>query len=98
MARPVKIVWPKIGKPYRGFITKYRQCLDEVYDFLLHSPQAKEEVREQFEAFATAAAVPAPSLPATQAIVSNGGTVTIGGSTFTFTVAGNVITNIVVTP
>ncbi len=35
-------------------------------------------------------------LPATQTVVSNGQAVTIGGSTYTFTVAGGAITNIVV--
>lgn len=96
MARIVKIDWPATGKPYRGFITKFRQCLDEVYDFLNHSPQAKAEVRDNFEAFATAAGVSTVPLPATQTVVSDGQAVTIGVDTYTFTVAGGVITNIVV--
>lgn len=37
-----------------------------------------------------------PVLPATQTVVTNGQAVTIGGSTYTFTVAGGVVTNIVV--
>lgn len=40
---------------------------------------------------------PAPApLPTTDAIVSNGGVVDIGGVTYTFTVVDSVITNIVV--
>ena len=40
---------------------------------------------------------PAPDLPATQAIVSNSQELVIGAETFTFTVAGGVITAIDVT-
>ena len=42
-------------------------------------------------------APPAPPLPATQAIVSDGQALEIGGATYTFTVAGGVITAIDVT-
>lgn len=38
----------------------------------------------------------APTLPATQTVVSNAQAVTVGGATYTFTVAGGVITAIVV--
>lgn len=38
----------------------------------------------------------APVLPATQTVVSTGQAVTVGGATYTFTVAGGVITAIVV--
>lgn len=39
---------------------------------------------------------PVPGLSATQAVVANGQVVTIGSATYTFTVAGGVITGIVV--
>lgn len=96
MARLVKITWPATGKPYRGFVTKFRQCLDEVYDFLLHSPQAKQEIRDNIEAFATAAALPGapvPPLPDDQVIVSDGDTLTeAGGGTIAVAVVGGVAT------
>lgn len=38
----------------------------------------------------------APTLPATQTVVSDAQAVTVGGSTYTFTVSGGVITAIVV--
>ena len=98
MARDVKIKWPAVGKPYRGFISKLRQCLDEVYDFGLHSPKAKPLIREQFEAFATAAGV-AATLPATAQRIDSGQVVTPvvvtgTGTKATFTVAGGKVTAI----
>lgn len=100
MARIVKIAWPAVGKPYRGFITKFRQCLDEVYDAVLHSPKEKGTIRAQFEAFATAAGIAATPLPATQALVGNGASLPVKNSagnetkTGTATVAANAITGI----
>lgn len=99
MARNIKITWPAIGKPYRGFITKMRQCLDEVYDFTAHSPKAKPAVRAQIEAFATAAGLPAATLPATAQRINSGQVVTPvvvtgTGTTATFTVAGGKVTAI----
>ena len=93
MARDVKINWPAVGKPYRGFISKFRQCLDEVYDFGLHSPKAKPLIREQFEAFATAAGVAATPLPGDQVVVSDGDTLAeAGGGTIAVTVVDGVAT------
>lgn len=96
MARIVKIDWPATGKPYRGFITKFRQCLDEVYDFLNHSPQAGQTVRDNIEAFGTAAGIPAATpapLPDDQVIVTDGDTLAeAGGGTIAVAVVGGVAT------
>lgn len=103
MARIVKIAWPAVGKPYRGFITKFRQCLDEVYDAVLHSPKEKPTIRAQFEAFATAAGLPAAALPGNQRVFTSGqvipltGTNVTPGATVTLTIAGGVLTAAVVT-
>lgn len=56
---------------------------------------ARNEDQADRDILAAAIAGAAP-LPATQTVVSNGQAVTVGGSTYTFTVAGGVITNIVV--
>lgn len=99
MARDVKINWLAVGNPYRGFISKFRQCLDEVYDAVLHSPKEKPTIRAQFEAFATAAGLPAATLPATAQRINSGQVVTPvvvtgTGTTATFTVAGGKVTTI----
>ena len=57
------------------------------------SANTEHEFWRKFAAQLKAATAP---LPATQTVVSNGQAVTVGGSTYTFTVAGGVITNIVV--
>ncbi len=103
MARIVKIAWPAVGKPYRGFITKFRQCLDEVYDAVNHSPKEKPVIRSQFEAFATAAGLPAAALPGNQRIFASGqqipltGTNVTPGAVVTLTIAGGILTAAVVT-
>lgn len=101
MARNVKIAFPAVGKPYRGFITKFRQCLDEVYDAVNHSPKEKPTIRAQFEAFASAAGI-AAALPGNQRVFTSGtvipltGTNVTPGATVTLTIAGGVLTAAVV--
>ena len=104
MDRRVEMAFPKVTNlAYRGFITKFRQNMDEAYDWLRRSPQGKKDIRDTFEAFATAAALPGKVLPGNQRILTSGvsfpitGANVTNGATITLTIAGGVLTAAVVT-
>lgn len=104
MARNPVIRWSAVlVKAYRGNISDFRQRLDEIYDWLLRSPQAKPDVEKTIREFAENAGldVDAPT-PATAVLISDGQKVNAGsvigtGDFATFTVAGGVITGIALT-
>lgn len=104
MARNPVIRWSAVlVKAYRGNISDFRQRLDEIYDWLLRSPQAKPDVEKTIREFADNAGLDVETpLPATSAVITNGQKVDVGavlgsGEFATFTVAGGVVTGIALT-
>lgn len=81
-----------------GKIGTEKQFWTTVLTGLKGSFSSANNEHEYWRKFADHLADKLAPLPATQTIVSNGQQVVIGPSTYTFTVAGGVITNIVVTP
>ncbi len=95
-----KITWPSIGvagAPYDGNITWLRTFLTAVASWAEKSPGAKAVIGTQISAVLNYLSI-TPTLPATQAIVSNAQTLTITDAAArsalaTETVAANAITS-----
>lgn len=85
-----KLVFPGVGAPYRGFIGEVRGWLNRIASYVENSPGAISVINSQLDVLAAETGF-MPTLPSTQAIVSNGQKIT--GVTGSGTVA-----NITVNP
>ena len=87
--------YPTVVAPYAGYVSELRVHLNRLVSFVNKQPGSKATVGAQVAAaLASISFVPIPV--STKAIVSHGQAIAIGGSTYTLTVVGNVVTGIVV--
>lgn len=86
-----KLVFPGVGKPYRGFISEVRTWFQLVSSFATRNPGAIGDINSSIHALALATGYQTPLDP-DEFIVTDGMTRVQGDYTVTFNVDGGVLT------
>lgn len=89
-----KLVFPSVNAPYRGFMGEVRGWLNRTASWLQNSPGGKSTVEAQIKAFGEQTGLDLNTpLPETQAVVTDGETITTTSpaGTVTLTVAAGVV-------